>query len=128
MSKKKLPLSKTLLGLLIGVPTLFSLVGKIINLIGLEARLAGKSLISIIILSVMLALLFTTTWICIMMMIFFYCISLSWSTIESLFIIMMLNIILIVIVSFGVGRFKKKLLFPETRRRIRHARQAYKDL
>lgn len=128
MAKKKLTLSKSILGLLIGIPTLFNLVAKIFNLIGLEARLAGKSLVSIIILSVMVVLLFTTTWICVMLLIFFYLLSLSWTIMESLFIIMTLNLILLIIVAFSINKFKKRLLFPETRRRIRHARKVYEDL
>lgn len=128
MAKKKLTLSKSILGLLIGIPTLFNLVSKTIKLIGLEANLASKSLISIIILSVIMALLCTTTWICIMLLIFFYLISLTWTTMEALLIIILLNVILLIIVSFSIVQFKKKLLFPETRRRIRHARKVYEDL
>lgn len=126
--KKKPILSKAILSLLIGVPTLFSLVGKIVTLIGLEARLAGRSLISIIILSVMFAILLTSTWLCVLAMLFFYLTSLQWTAQLSLLILVLLNIILLIIITLVISKFKRKLLFPHTRRRLNHARQVYKDL
>lgn len=127
-SKKKSTISKTILGLLIGLPSLISLVTKIITLIGLEARLAGRSLMSIIILSIIFALLITTTWSCLLIILFLYLIALTWTPLQALIIILSLNLILLIFVASSIAKFKKKLLFPETRRRVKHARRVYEDL
>ncbi len=127
-SKKKPTLSRAILSLLIGMPSLIALVAKIISLIGIEARLAGRSLMSIIILSLTFALLITTTWSCLLIMLFLYLVSLTWSAQQALLIILSLNILLLIIIALSIAKFKKKLLFPETRRRIKHARRVYEDL
>src|SRR5580698_3209762 len=99
MTKRKKPtLGKALINLVIGIPTLLSLIGKIGSLIGFEIRLASKSLISIIILALLSALLLTSSWLCVLAMLFVYLTSLHWSTQCILLALFGLNLILLLIV------------------------------
>jgi hypothetical protein len=117
--KRKSTFSKTLLSLLIGVPSVLSLIGNLCGLIGHEARLASKSLVVIIALGVVSALICTSIWLCLLALLFFYFVSLQWSPQFSLLVIILLNIILLLIMFLCIKKYKTKLLFPETRKRLK---------
>ena len=129
MTKRKKPtLGKALINLVIGVPTLLSLMGRIGSLIGLEARLAGKSLVSIIVLAFLSALLLTSTWLCVLGMLFVYLTSLHWSTQLILLTLLGFNLILLIIVCRMMTKYKKRLLFPKTRHLLDEVRGIYEEL
>jgi len=119
MSKKKHSLTKVLFKLLVLVPTLFSLIGKVVTLAGYEAKLAGRSLIVIIILSLLAGVLFATTWLGILAMLFMYLVSLQLSWQISLFILIIVNLCCLAIILCVMNKIKKNLLFPETREQLR---------
>lgn len=120
-TKKKTSISRFLLSLLMGVPTLFHLAEKVVALIILEARLASRNIIHLLILAVMFAIVCTSTWLCVLMMVFFYLSEHAWSIESSLSIIFLLNIILLALLLFGMNHCKKKFIFSKTRKRLRHA-------
>lgn len=122
MAGKKRPLlNKALINLVLLVPTLFSLARKIISLLGLEARLAGRSFIIIIMLLMIIGTVFTATWLCLLTMLFFYFTSLHLSVQLSLLFLVVINLLMIVLVGLLILKFKKNLFFPATRRQIKTA-------
>ena len=116
--KRKSSLGKTLINLALLVPSLFSLLCNITTLIRMEARLAGKSLVMIIGLLMLLGTVLISTWFCVLALLFIYLTSLQLSTAVSLVIILLLNILTIIFITSMVFRHKKNLLFPETCRQI----------
>ncbi len=129
MTKRKKPtLGRALINLVIGVPTLLSLIGKIVSIIGFEARLAGRSLVSILMLTIISALLLTSIWLCMLAMLFVYLYSLQWPIPFILLTLIGVNLILLVIISIKIMKHKKRLLLPETHQLIDEARNIYNDL
>lgn len=96
------------------VPRIFSYIGNLKTLVKLEARLAGRSLAIIIMLSLVAASLLTIIWICVLSLLFLYFVSLHWSVMSSLVIILLLNIILLMMIGFKILKLKRNLFFPET--------------
>ncbi len=113
-SKKKFPLSETVINLLLLIPNILGIIRNITTLINLEARLAGKAVVLIIIFSVIYAILLTSTWICLLALLFIYLTSLQLSTMSALLIILGLNVLSLAIIGLVISRAKKNLLFPET--------------
>ena len=117
--KKKSNISKAILNLVLMVPNLFSFVKNIISLAGLEARLAGRSIILIIVLSLLSVCVLTSTWLCMLGFVFLYLYSLKMSLLFCMFVIFMMNILLLLIISMLLCKYKNNLSFPATRRQIR---------
>lgn len=129
MTKRKKPtLGRALINLVIGVPTLLSLTGRIGSLIGFEARLASQSLVGIIMLAIFSALLLTSAWLCLLAMLFVYLSSLHWSPLLVLLALFGLNLILLLIVCRRMTKYKKRLLFPKTRDLLDEVRGIYEEL
>lgn len=114
MKEKKSPFSKTLLNLVLLIPNLISVALKLSSLVGREARLAGKSFIIIIGLAIFSACLFTSTWICMLGLLYIYFQSLLWSPAACLLIILLINILVLLIIGLIMYRMKNNLFFPET--------------
>ncbi|MHB1949224.1 MAG: hypothetical protein ACYCQI_14040 [Gammaproteobacteria bacterium] len=115
--KKKHSVIRTISTLFFMVPTIFNFVTNLCGLISSEARLAGRSIVMILILAVFLASLLTTTWLCLVAMLFVYLIThLSWMA--SLGVILGLNLLLVLMVGLLIARAKKNLTFPETRSQL----------
>lgn len=125
--KKKPTLSKAILNLIFLVPTFFSILSKIATLVEFEARLAGKSLIRLIVLSIVFGTLLTATWLGVLAVLFSYLQSLLLTPLLSLFIILLLNIVLLVIIGFCLNSTKKNLLFPEIRNQLRYLHRMFRD-
>lgn len=92
------------------------------QLASLEAKLAVKSLIKIIILVYFLGFVFISTWLCLLLVLFLYLVSLQFSWISAAFIITSLNCIIFFIIIFSIFKLKKNIFFPATRRQIGHVR------
>lgn len=125
--KKKPTLSKAILNLLFLAPTFFNILGKIATLVELEARLAGKSLIRLIVLSVVFGTLLTATWLGVLAVLFSYLQSLLLSPILSLFILLLLNVVLLVIIGLCLSKTKKNLLFPEIRHQLHYLYKIFRN-
>lgn len=119
--------SKTILSLVVLIPTLFSLVRKTVALIGFEARLAGRSVVIISVLSLFVVILLSSTWLGMLAMLFFYLTSLQWSLQQSMLLIIAANILMLVIVWLVIVKVKKNLSFPETRRQLRGVKRLRED-
>lgn len=126
--KKKSNLTRTFLSLLVGLPTLLSILNKITSLIRFEMRLAGRSIVNIIILAILCALLLTSAWLCLLAMLFIYLTSLQWSIQFVLLILFALNLLLFLIVFRIITKHRQNLIFPETRDLLHDACKIYKEL
>ena len=121
MSKKKKHhrgIGETIFNILLFIPTLFNFIRKLIALISYEIQLAGKSLIKMIILAIILAITISSTWLCLLAMLFFYFISLQLGTELSLFCIVLINILLTCIILFWMNKIKQNLLFSQLRKQL----------
>jgi hypothetical protein len=125
--KKKSGFSKTLLNLLVIIPTLYSIFGKIIKLIEFEARATGNNLIRILILSFTFVALMITTWICMLSMLFVYLETLFLHPLIPLSIILFLNIFLLLMIGFTLNSQRKNLFFPEMRNQMNHIYKIFTD-
>lgn len=111
-------------------PNLLSIIAKlavahinrlvnIFQLAGLEARLAIKTLINIIVLLFIMLFLAICTWFFFMLTIFYYLISIHFSAIFAAGILTILNFIFILLIGFLILKMKRNLFFPLTRKHIR---------
>ncbi len=126
-AKRKPSLVKSILNLVAIVPTFFSVLGNVITFIELEAQLAGKSLVQLIVLSIVFGTLLTATWVGVLAMLFIYFQSLSWTPLFSLFIILVINIITLTIVAIFLCTVKKNLFFPEIRNQLRYLQRLFRN-
>ena len=102
--------------------TFFKLVSDMTRLAKMEAELAGKSLVNIIILTFLLGSLLTSTWLCISALIAFALVSLQLGWLVSLAIVTLLNILLMVAIVVVIVSKKKNLSFPATRRQLQRTK------
>lgn len=84
----------------------------------LEAKLAGITLIKITILIYIMSLLLFSTWLCILLVLFMYLISLHYSWLFASSLITIVNFVLLILVTFFVLKLKRNLLFEATRRQL----------
>lgn len=128
MTKKKKPtLGKALINLVLGIPVLLSLTKKIGTLVGYEARLAGRSILGMIMLILLSVILLSTTWLCLLAMLFVYLMSLHWSMQIILLTLVGVNVFILLIVFCLLIKHKKRLCFPETRYLLEETFRMYKD-
>lgn len=120
MSTKCKPIFSTILRYLMIVPVIYSLISHLFSLISSEAHLAKRSLTTIFILSFLVGSIITSTWLCLLAILFLYLISLPLSWIFALFLILILNIVIIMIIGLILLKAKENLFFPETCRLLRH--------
>jgi hypothetical protein len=126
MAQKKKPRSsgsigKTILNLIILIPTFYKLVGKVLCLVSYEAQLAGKTIIKLLLLAIASAVILASTWLCLLALIAVYLISLGISNILTITIIILLNILILILLMFIAHKSEKNLSFRTTRHQIRHA-------
>src|SRR5579883_1002299 len=119
MTHKNTAWGKTALKWIMVVPSIMGVINHFCNLVEWEARLARRSLIKIALLAFVTAILFSSVWLCLLGMFFFYLISLPMSPTLALFFIFLFNILLLIIVILLMSRYKSYLFFPETSRMIR---------
>lgn len=118
-NKKGMHIGKLLLKLVVLVPTVFSLLSNVASLLRIEARLAGKSIVTIITLTLLSFVLLFSTWGCILVMLFIYLTSLHLSMLLSIFALILLNIFLLIIICFSIKSAKRNLSFPETSHQLK---------
>lgn len=125
MGHKKKPESisiiKTILNAAIILPTLYNLVGKVFTLASYEAKLAGKSLIKIIIIAIVSGIVVATTWLCLLAIYGLFLVSLGWSYKTTLLIIVLINLFILGILALLIMYTEKNLSFRATRHHIRRA-------
>lgn len=116
--KKKTSLTRTIVNLVIFAFTLKNVLSKVVNIIGYEARLAGKSFIKIIIFAIFSGLLLVSIWFCLLTMLYLYLESLLMSPYLALTLIIFLNIFMLIVVAILMHSTKKNLFFNELRKEM----------
>lgn len=116
VENKTLKLIKSVVGL---VQNSFSLIGDIASLMSLELQLAGKSIIWILVLAFVIFSLLTSTWICVLALIFILLNSIPLAIGWSLFILIILNLLAIIIMVLIILSLKNNLSFTFTRNQLR---------
>lgn len=95
---------------------------KLINdykrLISAEMQLAGKSLINIFILALLMLVILITTWMCVLGIAIFYLRLWDWGWIASLLWVMGLNLMVLCILVWWIFKLKANLSFKATRRQL----------
>lgn len=119
MSKnKEIFFIKFIIDIVMIISSFFKIIPNLIFIFEYEAKAAGKSLISIIVLFLMASIFLLTIWMSILVMCVFYLVSLHMSWLLSIFIITMMNIILLLITAICISRMKRPLAFEKTRNLI----------
>ncbi len=117
--KKKNTVRQFFLKALLAAPLLLSFVNNVMSLIRLEASLAGKKMIIILVLSVMAAFLIATTWLGLLLILHSYFVAmLHWSEISSLSVLVLLNFFLFLVTILIIAKMKKNLFFPKLRKSL----------
>lgn len=116
--KKKSALVRSIFKILVLVPTFLSLFSKLMTLVSLEARAAGRSFINLIIFAVMCGVILTSTWLCVLGLfaISLYYLHCSYPLILSILIIA--NIFIFLLLAIFMQKCRKTLFFPETREHL----------
>jgi hypothetical protein len=114
-TKKRSGWISTLLDLVLLGTNVFGFMENLTALVKFEARLAGKSLISLVILALLMAMLFLSTWVCLLALLCIYLISLHWSWIAALSILLLMNFVFLLIIALMLCKKQRMLFFPLTR-------------
>src|SRR5580658_1334262 len=118
--KKNNLLSKYIVDLAMCFFSLFKIIPNFILLVEIEARSAGKSIISLLIMYLIAGSLLTSVWLCMLAMCFIFFISSHLSWLLSLFIIIVINILLLIINMICILKSKDNLSFAKTRELLRN--------
>lgn len=98
--------------------TFFKALADAASLVGAEALLAGKSLINIVVLIVVMRILAIITWLCLCGSLAVYLAQLTQSWSISLLALALVNFIALFAVYLMQLKLKKNLSFPATRRQL----------
>jgi hypothetical protein len=123
MAHKSKPLINSVLKKAITLlPSLICVAYRVGTAAAVEARLAGRSLTVMLVLSFFIAALLASAWLCLLGLFALYLVSLHWSWMMSISIAFGLNLILIGFVLLYFSRLRKNFLFSETREQLRKAK------
>lgn len=114
-----------LLKLALVFPSVAGLIVNIPTLIKHEMHIAQKSLINVLILTIIAASLLTTLWLCILGFLFLFVYPLCQSLFCSLGIIFLVNVVVLLIVGFIISKIKKNIFFPSTRKQLQHIKNQF---
>jgi hypothetical protein len=121
MTKKKSSgFSGTILKLVLLATNVFGFVENITAVVRSEACRIGKSVLVLMVLSFLLSSILICTWISLLGMLLVYYLSLHWSLLFSLSMILLLNIIFLAIIGLILSRVKNSLLSPLGRNQLRN--------
>ena len=116
--KSSMKKSKFLYNLFMLVPTVFNLINNISRIIKRDIYIAGKNIVYILILAIMLACLLTATWIGVLAVIFFCLIKLQWGFIFATLFVLLLNILLLLLILRAITIAKQHIAFTDTQRQL----------
>lgn len=97
-------------------PILLKTATSTVALVKEETRQAKRHLAILLVLILLFATLFTTTWLCLLAILFYTLLSFKVSLSLALCLIFILNLLLLAIVGLGILNIRKNLFFPESRR------------
>lgn len=116
MAEKKNGISKFVIDTVMIVFSLYKVIPNFISLVEMEARLAGRSVVKLLILYLLSGVLLLSIWMCINGMCFAYLISLQFSFIFSFFLMTIINLMLWLVVALAIVKTAKNFSFTRTRR------------
>ena len=116
-SKKQFKLGRIITNSLLVVPLVFNFLDNLMQLVKLEASIAGRNIVIILMLAIVAACLLTSTWICVLIILFYLLIA-HLSLIQTMLVIIAFNLLLLLILSLTVSRLQKTILFPKTRKQL----------
>ncbi|EKD54056.1 MAG: hypothetical protein ACD_60C00126G0002 [uncultured bacterium] len=126
--RNKFSLGDTVKNVIMLVPNIIGIVSDLAALVRLETQLAGKTIVTVLILSIMYAFLMISIWFCLLAMLFIYLVtSLQWSLMMSLLLLLGLNTLCLMIIGFIIVRIKRNLLFPATLSECRSLRETFEE-
>jgi hypothetical protein len=103
-------------------------LGDLIHLFGLEAQLAGKTFVNLMVLTFFVGSLLTTAWLCMLVLIAVFIIStLHYSWLFSLAVVTALNLFLLFAVCAWIINLTGNLRFKATRGQLRKNEVPYDD-
>ncbi len=100
------------------VPAIYNVIIHVFSSIGSEARLAGRSIMVLLALAILLGSIFATIWLCVLAMLFVYLSSLQWNPLWSLLLIIGINLVFLIIVLYIMSKAKNNLTFHKTRQQF----------
>jgi hypothetical protein len=109
------------------VPNLFSLLTYVVTIAGYETRLALRSLIVILILAFVVGALVTTTWMGVLAMVYIYLVSIHWTPLASIAIVLLVNLVMLLIFAIIILKQRKNLSFIATRKQLGLISNFYKS-
>jgi hypothetical protein len=110
MTNKRKTSPGTLRNLILLIPNLINFATNITALLRMEACLAGKNIIILLVLGIVLACVLSSTWLCMLAMLLAYLLSIQWSWLSSLSVIFILNLFLLLLVAIIIVKTKRNLL------------------
>lgn len=126
--KNKLNAGKHLVKLVIIFPIIISLLSNLMGSFGHQLKKAIRSFFSLLILSIIAALLLFTIWLCIMGLAYFYLLTFMLSQLSVVFILLIANILLLMIIAMLARKHKNNLALPEVRYYLRELYHCAKDI
>jgi uncharacterized membrane protein YqjE len=132
MAQKRKPrssgsIAKTILNLVMLLPTFYGLAGKVLALVGYETRLAGRSIVKILLLAFFAAIVLASTWLCLLAMLAIYLVSLGLSYLVTMAIIFSVNLLILIVIMNMIKRSERNCHFRATRRQLHHAFQKHAE-
>ena len=97
-----------------------TIISEVLEILSLEARLAGKSLLMIFILLVVAGLVVITTWLLFMAALVFLLIHISFNLLTSVLVVIGFNIILLVSIFLLIKKLHRNIYFSATRRQLKN--------
>lgn len=114
------PAAKGLLGALTGAfASARQVVGNFFELITLEARRAGLTLMWMIVLGVIAALLLVSAWLGFMAAVALWLVALGMTWAGAIALVALANLLAAGVVAFACVKLSRNLLFPATRRQLK---------
>lgn len=116
MTNKKRPgFGQNIMRIVLLATNLFGFASNLTALLKYETHMAGKSLAKIVVLSLLIVMFLSCIWLCLLAMLLVYLISLQFSLIAAISIMLGINLLLVFIVTFMLCKARRVMFFPITR-------------
>ena len=122
--KKETHFTKIIIRVLMFVLSIFKIIPRLILLLEYEAEDAVKNLSYILMLSLLSGLLIFCVWLGVQGMLIVYLMSLKFTLLGSLSVVVLINMIFLVIILHYISRVKTQLSFKRTRRMLDDLRKS----
>lgn len=100
------------------VLTFVKRVGDLLHMAVLEAQLAAKTLVVIVALLFILGIVLTASWMSLLALLFFYLLSIHWSTLAACSAVVVINLLALAGITYIIYKLKDNLYFRNTRSQL----------